>query len=151
MKYLTIVTSSGPQAWHALVPDLTCIANAKSRERLIELARESIAVALEDGPRPPQAASLDDLAPDVRADVPADAELLLLEPAPMNPVSAEIERALERAGVSQAELARRIGSSPAGVNRLVNPFYWGHSLDLLRRVAAALNADLQVQLTGRAS
>ena len=69
----------------------------------------------------------------------------------MNPVSLEIEQALSAAGLSQAELARRIGSSRSAVSRLINPFYWGHSLDVLRRVADALNAQLQVKFTAKAS
>ncbi|MVN86931.1 helix-turn-helix domain-containing protein [Deinococcus sp. HMF7620] len=150
MKYLTLIAHTDAN-WTALVPDLTCIVTAKTREALLTKVCESITLVLEDGPRTPQAVTLADVAPDVRAELPADAEVVHLEPAPVNPVSAEIERALERAGISQAELARRIGSSPAGVNRLVNPFYWGHSLDVLRRVAEALNTDLHVQLTARAS
>ena len=51
----------------------------------------------------------------------------------------------------QAELARRIGSSRSAVNRLVNPFYWGHSLDVLRRVAEALDAEVQVKFAAKAS
>ena len=63
----------------------------------------------------------------------------------------EALRAMKAAGVSQAELARRLGTSRSAVNRLVNPFYRGHSVEMLRRVAGALEAELQVKLTAKAS
>lgn len=149
--YLTII-SSGKRNWNSLVPELNCLGTAANREEMVRLSREAIAIALEDQPhRVAHVQSLDDIDADIRAELDGSEEILFLTPAPMNPVSLEIEQALNSAGVSQAELARRIGSSRSAVNRLVNPFYWGHSLDVLRRVAAALEADLQVRLTARAS
>lgn len=149
--YLTIV-SSGERNWNALVPELHCIVTAGSREDLLRLTRESIALALEDQPKTePRVRSLEDLNADLRSELDGSEEIIFLAPAEMNPVSLEIEQALEKAGVSQAELARRLGTSRSAVNRLVNPFYWGHSLDMLRRVAAALEAELEVKLTAKAS
>ncbi|GGK43862.1 hypothetical protein GCM10008955_42050 [Deinococcus malanensis] len=150
MAFLTLI-SAGPNNWNALVPDLTCIVTAKTREDLVERARESIALALEDQPREPQAQGLQDVDPEIRAELPTDIEVAHLDPAPLNPVSGEIERALGRAGINQSELARRLGTSRSAVSRLVNPFYWGHSLDILRRVAEAVDADLSVHLTAKAS
>ncbi len=149
--YLTVV-SSGERNWNALVPELHCIVTAGNREDLLRLTQESIALALEDQPEAePRVRSLEDLEADLRRELDGSEEMIFLAPAEMNPVSLEIEQALEKAGVSQAELARRLGTSRSAVNRLVNPFYWGHSLDMLRRVAAALEAELEVKLTARAS
>lgn len=149
--YLTII-SSGERNWNALVPELHCVVTAPTREDLLKLARESISVALEDVPvSAPRIVSLSQLSLGLRADLDGSEEILFLEPAPMNPVSLEIEQALSKAGLSQAELARRIGSSRSAVSRLTNPFYWGHSLDVLRRVAEALNSELQVKFTAKAS
>lgn len=149
--YLTII-SEGERNWSALVPELHCLGTAKSREEMLSLSREAIAVALEDEPRHiPQIKSFEDLDADLRADLDGSEEIVFLEPALMNPVSLEIEQTLNNAGVSQAELARRIGSSRSAVNRLVNPFYWGHSSDMLRRVAEALDTELQVKFVAKAS
>lgn len=149
--YLTII-SSGERNWNALVPELHCIVSAPNREELLKLAGESIAVALEDQPHHiAQIQSFEDLDADLRTELDGSEETIFLDPALMNPVSLEIEQALNAAGVSQAELARRIGSSRSAVNRLVNPFYWGHSLDVLRRVAAALDAEVQVKFAAKAS
>ncbi|QFP76303.1 helix-turn-helix transcriptional regulator [Deinococcus sp. AJ005] len=149
--YLTII-SSGERNWNALVPELNCIVTAPNREELLKLTRESIAVALEDVPAvSPTVNSVADISPGVRAELDGSEEILFLNPASMNPVSLEIEQTLNAAGVSQAELARRIGSSRSAVNRLVNPFYWGHSLDVLRRVAEALNTEVQVKFAAKAS
>lgn len=149
--YLTIITS-GKHHWNALVPELSCIGTAPTRDHLIHQTREAIALALEDQPEHrPRLRGRDDLGADLLADLDGHEELLFLPPAEMNPVSLEIEQALAAAGITQAELARRLGTSRSAVSRLVNPFYWGHSLDMLRRVARALEAELEVRLTARAS
>lgn len=149
--YLTII-SSGEHNWNALVPELRCVVTAASRDDLLRLTRESIALALEDQPdTEPRLRTLEDLHADLRGTLEGTEEVIFLAPAEMNPVSLEIEQALETAGVTQAELARRLGTSRSAVSRLVNPFYWGHSLDMLRRVASALEAELEVRLTAKAS
>ena len=150
MAYLTII-SPGPNNWTALVPELTCIITGKDREDTVRLSRESIAVALE-GTEVQSATitSIAQLRPELQANLSEGDTVEFLEPAPMNPVSDEIRQALEATGVSQAELARRLSTSRSAVSRLVNPFYWGHSLDVLRRVAEALDSALEVHITRKA-
>lgn len=149
--YLTII-SSGERNWNALVPELHCIVTAPNRDELLKLTSESIAVALEDVLAvAPKISSATQLNPGLKAELDGSEEITFLAPAPMNPVSLEIEQTLNAAGVSQAELARRIGSSRSAVNRLVNPFYWGHSLDVLRRVAEALDTEVQIKFAAKAS
>ncbi len=52
----------------------------------------------------------------------------------------------EKAGLSQTELARRLKTTQQQVSRLESPDYEGHSLSMLRRVAAALHARVRVVL-----
>jgi antitoxin HicB len=68
----------------------------------------------------------------------------LVEPAPLNPVSLEIASALKSAGLRPADLARKLKVTRASVSRLTDPFYFGHSVAVLRRVAEALGANLTV-------
>ncbi|HEU4740554.1 MAG TPA: helix-turn-helix domain-containing protein [Meiothermus sp.] len=63
-----------------------------------------------------------------------------------DPVSLELARALKEAGVSQAELARRLGVKPPSIARLFSPRYTGHSLRSLREIAKALGMRLEVRL-----
>jgi DNA-binding XRE family transcriptional regulator len=49
-------------------------------------------------------------------------------------------------GLSQKELARRVGTSQQQISRLESPSYEGHSLSMLRRVAEVLGADIQVEI-----
>jgi transcriptional regulator with XRE-family HTH domain len=49
-------------------------------------------------------------------------------------------------GLSQKELARRVGTSQQQISRLESPAYEGHSLSMLRRVAEVLGADIQVEI-----
>lgn len=50
----------------------------------------------------------------------------------------------EKAGLSQKELAQRTGTTQQQISRLESTNYEGHSLRMLRKVAAALNAEVVV-------
>ena len=54
----------------------------------------------------------------------------------------------KQAGLSQKELARRVGTSQQQISRLESPGYEGHSLSMLRRVAHVLEATVQVKIRG---
>ena len=59
-------------------------------------------------------------------------------------VALQITKLREEAGLSQKELAKRLGTTQQQISRLESPSYEGHSLSMLRRVARALNADIRV-------
>jgi len=50
----------------------------------------------------------------------------------------------KKSGLSQKELAQRLGTSQQQISRLESPSYEGHSLSMLRRVAEVLGAHLHV-------
>lgn len=52
----------------------------------------------------------------------------------------------EKAGLSQRDLARKLGTSQQQISRLESATYEGHSLSMLRRVAGVLRAKVQVVL-----
>ena len=54
--------------------------------------------------------------------------------------------ARNRAGLTQKELADLIGTSQPTVARLEDADYDGHSLGMLRRIAAALHLRLELRL-----
>ena len=49
-------------------------------------------------------------------------------------------------GLSQKELAKKVGTSQQQISRLESPSYEGHSLSMLRRIAGVLGANLRVQI-----
>jgi len=49
-------------------------------------------------------------------------------------------------GMSQKELARRVGTSQQQISRLESTAYEGHSLSMLRRVADVLGAKVRVEI-----
>jgi transcriptional regulator with XRE-family HTH domain len=49
-------------------------------------------------------------------------------------------------GLSQKELARKVGTSQQQISRLESPSYEGHSLSMLRRVAKVLGATVHVAI-----
>lgn len=52
--------------------------------------------------------------------------------------------AREEAGLSQAQLAKKIGTQQSVISRLEDADYEGHSLGMLQRIAKALNKTLVV-------
>jgi DNA-binding XRE family transcriptional regulator len=52
----------------------------------------------------------------------------------------------ERAGLTQAQLAKRIGTQPSQISRIEDADYSGHSMETLRRIATALHATLRIEL-----
>jgi ribosome-binding protein aMBF1 (putative translation factor) len=50
-----------------------------------------------------------------------------------------------RAGLSQRELARKVGTSASAINRLESVDYEGHTIAMVRRIAAALSRRLELR------
>jgi ribosome-binding protein aMBF1 (putative translation factor) len=48
------------------------------------------------------------------------------------------------AGLSQKELAERIGTTQSVISRLEDADYEGHSLSMLSRIASALNREVKI-------
>lgn len=59
-------------------------------------------------------------------------------------VGQQIYDAREAAGLTQAQLARRIGTTQSVISQLENAEYEGHSLAMLRRIAEALDLSVRV-------
>ncbi|MDB6066957.1 MAG: transcriptional regulator [Pedosphaera sp.] len=69
----------------------------------------------------------------------------LVEEARINAEVAQlIYDARQKAGLSQAELAERIGSKQAVISRLEDADYDGHSLSMLQRIAVALGKQVTI-------
>lgn len=49
-------------------------------------------------------------------------------------------------GLSQKDLAERVGTSQQQISRLESPSYEGHSLSMIRRVAEVLGASVRVRI-----
>jgi transcriptional regulator with XRE-family HTH domain len=61
-------------------------------------------------------------------------------------VALQLTALRKEAGLSQKELARRVGTSQQQISRLESPSYEGHSLSMLRRISEALGAKLRVKI-----
>jgi transcriptional regulator with XRE-family HTH domain len=66
-------------------------------------------------------------------------------------IANQIAKLREHAGMSQAELARRIGTKQAGVARMERTSYRGYTVGTLAKIAAATGARLEVKLVPRTS
>jgi len=78
----------------------------------------------------------------------------LTEEARVNAAVAQlIYEARNKAGLSQAELADRIGTRQSVISRLEDADYEGHSLSMLQRIAAALGLSVEIRFLapGKAS
>jgi ribosome-binding protein aMBF1 (putative translation factor) len=61
-------------------------------------------------------------------------------------VAALILAARREAGLTQAQLAERVGTTQPAIARLEDATYTGHSLSMLQRIAAALGKRLDVRM-----
>ena len=50
----------------------------------------------------------------------------------------------EQAGLTQLRLARLVGTTPSVISRLEDSTYKGHSLTMLKRIASALNKQVEI-------
>jgi DNA-binding XRE family transcriptional regulator len=64
-------------------------------------------------------------------------------------VNAEIARMIydlrAKAGLTQQELADRVGTSKSAISRLEDADYQGHSLSMLKRIAEALDKRVEIR------
>src|SRR6516164_8698128 len=75
---------------------------------------------------------------------PEMAELLEQERANLD-IARKIHELRAKAGLSQAELAKRVGTTQSVISRLEDADYEGHSLAMLRRVASALQKRVEIR------
>ena len=153
MHYLALLEHDG-DAWGGTFPELEHIlVVGKTRQQTLERLSQALALHLYQlervgqTPAPAQLERLEDLPTSYLEDFAGSVlETALLRPAPLNPVAFEVAAALEASGLSESEVARRMGAAPASIQRLKSPFYWGHSLDSLRRLVNALGRPLTLTL-----
>ena len=55
----------------------------------------------------------------------------------------------DQAGLTQASLAKLVGTTPSVISRLEDSDYDGHSLKMLRRVAAAVDKRVEIRFVAR--
>ncbi len=64
-------------------------------------------------------------------------------------INAEIARKIyelrKKAGLTQQQLAERVGTSKSAICRLEDADYEGHSLSMLKRIAEALDKRLEIR------
>jgi DNA-binding XRE family transcriptional regulator len=74
---------------------------------------------------------------------PEMADLLEQEQANLD-IARKIYQLRTKAKLSQAELARKVGTTQSVISRLEDADYDGHSLHMLRRIAAALEKRVEI-------
>ena len=75
----------------------------------------------------------------------AEAETLLDEVRAEDELARTIYRLRTEAGLTQETLARTIGTTASVISRLEDADYDGHSLPMLRRIAAALGRRVEIR------
>jgi transcriptional regulator with XRE-family HTH domain len=61
-------------------------------------------------------------------------------------VALQLAALRKKSGLSQKELAQKVGTSQQQISRLESPDYEGHSLSMLRRVTETLGATVKVEI-----
>src|ERR1700722_7833506 len=75
---------------------------------------------------------------------PEMAELLEQEQANLD-IARKIYELRTRAKLSQAELAKKVGTTQSVISRLEDPAFEGHSLAMPRRIASALERRVEIR------
>lgn len=75
---------------------------------------------------------------------PEMADLLEQEQANLD-IARRIYELRTKAGLSQAQLAKKVGTTQSVISRLEDADYDGHSLAMLRRIASALEKRLEIR------
>jgi len=70
---------------------------------------------------------------------------ILAEARAQEDIARKIRRLREAAGLSQRALAERVGTSASAICRLEDADYQGHSLSMLRRIAAVLGKRIEIR------
>lgn len=152
MKYPFIIQKTD-RNYAAAAAQFPTLATHEDRAELERLMAEQLALALlayeDDGTSTP--APLGEAEIDLSDYEGEPLEIAWVEPATVNPVSLEIERVIRAAGLSEAEVARRMGTSRAAMTRITDPFYWGHTLATLNNLALTLDRTLEVTLKPKAA
>jgi ribosome-binding protein aMBF1 (putative translation factor) len=60
-------------------------------------------------------------------------------------VASKIYQLRQQAGLSQSELARRVGTTQSVISRLEDAAYAGHSLAMLNRIAEAMERRVEIR------
>ncbi len=61
-------------------------------------------------------------------------------------IACKIYNLRKKAGLTQKQLAERVGTTASVISRLEDADYQGHSLTMLRRIAAALGKRVEIRL-----
>jgi len=83
----------------------------------------------------------------VRGD--AEAEALLAEERRKLELVSALRALREKAGLTQAQLAKKAGTSASVIAKLEDPDDEGHSLEKLERIVAALGMQLEIRIVKR--
>lgn len=60
-------------------------------------------------------------------------------------IACKIHDLRDKAGLTQKQLAKLVGTTPSVISRLEDADYEGHSLSMLRRIAAALDKRVEIR------
>jgi antitoxin HicB len=146
MNYLTVIGKTG-RNWVAIFPDFpgAIIVTASSEnalEKKLDVALGAHLEAIGNTPAP-RAKRLKDVDEDLLEGMKS-VKTALITPAHINPISLEVANLIESSGLTQSEIARRMGTSQSALSRLARPDYDAHSVPVLERLAGATGKRLRV-------
>jgi DNA-binding XRE family transcriptional regulator len=64
-------------------------------------------------------------------------------------IASQIYELRANAGLTQSELAKRVGTTASVICRLEDADYEGHSLSMLRRIGEAVDKDIEIRFVPR--
>lgn len=129
--------------------DASCVATAKTKSELKDKLAKALAIYILEAAKygqhiKPTLTDNIDLSEYEISLGNKGVELDYLEPAPVNPTSLAIDETIKTLGMTEAEVARRMKTSSAALSRITDPFYWGHSMTMLKKFADSVGAKINI-------
>jgi antitoxin HicB len=147
MNYPFIIQKS-KRNYAAVAEQFGILVTATTRGDLEQKMADSLADYLfemrVDGKRIPKPVKHDDI--DVSDFEGEWFEIVGVEPSTTNPLSLKLAKAVKESGLTQGEVAKRMGTTQSVVSRFVDPFYFGHTVKSLERFASVVGRELEINL-----
>ena len=146
MTYPFILEKEG-RTYAAIAAQFPALATSTSRKDVLERASRALAVYLFEQHLSehsvPKPLTHDQL--DLSDFANSNYEIVDIEPLPTNPCSLELAKMIDASGLTQSEIAKRMATTQSVISRLTDPFYFGHTVKSIERLAHVLGRDLELR------
>lgn len=137
-RYLCVLekTESGYSGF--LADSDLVLATGRTKADVLEYLAQELQAMKKGGELPEPKSTKEDFASE------EGVEFEYVAPSPPNPISLQLEELVRMSGKKQKDVASALGVTSASISRLTSPYYHGHSIDSVQRIAHALGYEVEL-------